>query len=124
MKRIRSKRRLHKDEAGSRLVTCPFCDVEVDRPEPLEGFGDDPGGRCDCGAVFVADESGRRGGEAMLAVLTALCGGDVAEAMSLSEGRDVDIEGCAYDPKTHTRDPQSHRARTSGMPTLWFALRK
>lgn len=102
-------------------VGCPFCFewipeptrvVEVYSPEGAKG------GRCECGAAFVIDETGKSGGLALLDAQTLLCAGDSAEAATLETGVHVEVE---------TREWLSPGAGRRGhsylSPTVWFVRR-
>jgi len=43
------------------------------------------GGRCECGAAFVIDETGREGGQASLDVVAIACDGDLDRALALTK---------------------------------------
>ena len=57
---------------------CPFCGIDIGRPT----FGQErkmrefPMGRCDCGAVYVAEATGHNVGAAMVECLVNACGGN------------------------------------------------
>jgi hypothetical protein len=75
-------------------LVCVFCREPVPRPEfRLDLFSSDGsfGGRCRCGAVFVIDETGRSGGQAVLDLQALAAGGDLDRALTLETGRDIEI---------------------------------
>ena len=81
------------------------------------------GGRCECGAVFVVDETGREGGLARLDAMALVCDGDLERATQLDADREVDFK---------TRD-LSGRSESGGgraiaqgqmSPLVWFARLK
>jgi hypothetical protein len=102
-------------------VGCPFCFEWIPKPRLThhvyspEGA---KGGRCECGAAFVIDETGKSGGVALLDAQTLLCDGNTQEAATLETGVHVEVE---------TRD---YRAPGAGMrghsylkPKVWFVRR-
>jgi len=50
------------------------------------------GGRCSCGAVFVLDETGRSGGQALMDAQTLACDGDLDRALKLDPKRDLEVK--------------------------------
>lgn len=99
---------------------CPFCEEEVPRPRPIVELGGSArGGRCSCGAIYIVDETGKAGGQALLDGLTLLCDGDVDRAMGLESGVDYRLERMGYRPKTHGLDPQLP-GHGFAKPKLWF----
>gem|GEM_PF-4376416 len=107
-------------------IGCGFCWELLPRPEVRhDAFTGDGclGGRCECGAVFVVDETGREGGLARLDALALVCGGDLERATQLDADREVDFK---------TRD-LSGRSESGGgraiaqgqmSPLVWFARLK
>jgi hypothetical protein len=80
--------------AMSEGFACVFCREPVGRPEfRLDLFSSDGSlaGRCRCGAVFVIDETGRAGGQAVLDLQALVCGADLDRALTLETGRDIEI---------------------------------
>jgi len=59
------------------------------------------GGACACGAVFLFDESGGHGGEAIVEVMLAACGDDWDYAWSLHPEVDYRMLTLSYDPQAH-----------------------
>lgn len=53
---------------------------------------DSPGGRCECGAYFVVDVTGKSGGQALLDVQTLAAGGDIDQALKLREHEDFELK--------------------------------
>jgi len=82
---------------------CPFCGRPIPKPGYLPfSFSDHEGGLCECGAVFVLDETGFSRGSAFLSALYSACAGDTELALSLIPDEDYQeiwIEN--YDPVTH-----------------------
>ena len=81
---------------------CPFCGLDIERPEMA---GDNPDillGKCSCGAIYACDESGKNLGSAFIEALVMACNKDWDRAWELSEDRDFKtgvIEH--YDPVSH-----------------------
>ena len=75
-------------------VGCPFCWDWLPAAEDLTGLfsSDGRGGRCECGAVFVVDETGRLGGQAMMDVLALACDGDLDRAQRLDSKADYELK--------------------------------
>jgi len=71
------------------------------------------GGHCSCGAVFVVDETGKSGGQALLDVRALACDGDLDRAMKLVENTDCKIETKVYQSNT-----DSPFGRMQGHPLL------
>jgi hypothetical protein len=99
-------------------VGCPFCFEWIPAPKRTfdvyspEGA---KGGRCQCGAVFVVDETGKSGGLALLDAQTLLCDGDTERAIQLETDVHVEVK---------TRDFVSpgaaHRGHSYLTPKVWF----
>ena len=83
-----------------RILSCPFCGRNVEEPGRIEmRFGETTGGRCECGAVYAYDETGRQLGEAFNDALVLLFGGDYDAAYSATED-DYEEETITYNRKT------------------------
>lgn len=82
---------------------CPFCDRLFDRPHEIKTkLGNRfSGGRCECGAVYVFDRTGRNLGEAYVDALTFACNDDWEAAWELTPEVDYQIESLEYDWKSH-----------------------
>ncbi len=97
------KRRYGLKPRGNKEASCPFCGTMLERPHAVEqtrlnGF---QGGSCVCGAIFIFDENGNHGGEAIVEVMTAGCGGDWDKAWSLEPEVDYKQVCVSYDPRAH-----------------------
>ena len=104
-------------------IGCGFCWEPLPAPQTrhdvFTGAGC-LGGVCECGAVFVVDETGREGGMARLDAMALVCGGDLARAEQLDSDREVEVK---------TRDLSGgfgsggRRAPVQGLlpPKVWFA---
>lgn len=105
-------------------AACPFCEELVRRPAQLAPDLDCSGGRCNCGALYILDLTGKSGGQALVDGLTLMCDGDLDGAMKLQSGIDYQLERMGYRPRTHsieTRVPR--RGGAFGTPKLWFFRR-
>jgi hypothetical protein len=107
-------------------VTCPFCEAKVPRPtqEPSTKIGSDTlAGFCPCGAVYVADETGKGGGQALMDGLTLLCEGDVDRALDLQFGVSYKMEKFGYRPRTHSLESRMPRKGGAyGLAKIWFFI--
>ena len=104
-------------------MTCPFCDEAVSRPKHREASLDIKTGQCSCGALYVDDETGRSGGEALLAGLTMLCDGNLDRAMEMVADRDYQLADREYEPRTFTRASRLKGLRAFGRAKVWFFRR-
>jgi len=89
-------------------IGCPFCWEWMPQPKRLTGvFSSDAcGGQCnECGAVFVVDETGKSGGQALLDAQALFAKGDLDRAMTLRDGVDFELK---------TRDYLREAITTSG----------
>lgn len=119
---------LNKPRASRRIrgrrvaIRCAFCRRIVPAPrtrrDVFSGEGC-LGGRCECSAVFVVDETGKDGGQALLDAQALACDGDLDRALELADGTD-------YEVRTHGLGPDAQdrpgRAVASGYlpPKVWF----
>ncbi len=79
------------------VLTCPFCGRVPEEPHRIEmRFGETTGGRCECGAVYVYDETGHLQGEAFSDALALLYAGDYDAAQNASE-TDYQEETISFD---------------------------
>ncbi len=70
-----------------RVLSCPFCGRSPEGPRKIQmRFGETTGGHCECGAVYVYDETGRMLGEAFNDALALLYREDYDAAYSAAEG--------------------------------------
>ena len=99
-------------------AACPFCEERVPRPKPFPENDQVVGGRCTCGAIFVADLTGKQGGQAYLDGLTLLVG-SVDRAMDLTSD-DYRMQKVGYRPRTHSLEARMPRRGAFGRPKLWF----
>ncbi len=85
----------------NRMLSCPFCGRSQEMPRQIDmRFGQTTGGRCECGAVYVYDESGRMLGEAFNDALVLLYGGDYDAAYSAGED-EYEEEIITYQKRLH-----------------------
>lgn len=105
---------------------CTFCETPISRPKEFpeaENGVTAVGGHCQCGAIFVADLTGKGGGEALWEGLTLLCDGDADQAMRLQTGKDYELEHRVYQPRTHGMEPPMKGRAGLARPSLWFFRR-
>lgn len=103
-------------------VTCPYCETKLPRPAQMQSSTSSTsctGGRCDCGAVYLLDATGREGGQLIMEGLYFLAGGDMDLALTLRGGTDYDVRGLGYNYRMHVYEPRQ-RGRSYGQPKLWF----
>ncbi len=103
-------------------VGCPFCFEWIPTPKRVaDVFSPEGalGGRCECGAAFVVDETGRSGGLALMDAQTMLCDGDTVAAGTLETGVHVDVETRPYQGMGH-----SQRGRAQVGRLVWFVKRR
>ncbi len=102
--------------------TCPFCDRRADVPAVVgKVFGLEPrlGGGCGCGAVYVIDETGKAGGEALLDGLALACGGDLDRALKLDSSADYRVDKRPYRGGANTMG-LSRVGSAYVTPQVWF----
>ena len=97
-------------------VLCPFCRMEVPRPQELEGIWYEfDGGVCPrCGASFAVDPTARNGGAVFTQAVVQACGGDWEKALGLAPGADFD------EAFLTNYDSFSHRIKPMGFGTVYF----
>lgn len=107
-------------------AACPFCEKRVPRPADL-GLGDAgavEGGRCSCGAFYIADVTGKNGGQALVDGLTLLADGDQQRGLELNTDRDYEMQKLGYNPRTHSLEKRLPRKGGSfGQAKLFFFRR-
>lgn len=82
---------------------CPYCREAVTPPAEISTrLGFITGGRCDCGAVYVYDASGKNMGEAFMDALAFICNDDWDLALTLDRDTDYEDTMLTYDHTTHT----------------------
>ncbi|MCS7163657.1 MAG: hypothetical protein NZ845_01475 [Thermodesulfovibrio sp.] len=85
--------------AKRELPTCLFCGRIIDPPESKNTeFGEVIYGRCQCGALYVCEPTGRNQGEALVNAMMLACP-DGIENIEL--GVNYELKEKAYDYKTH-----------------------
>lgn len=117
------KWKLRTKPRGDKDASCPYCGVIIVRPHDTEitaesGFF---GGECSCGAIFVYDETGGHGGEAIVEVMTAGCGGDWDVAWSLEPDVDYKQITVSYDERAHRISEPGDQYQPAGQ--LYFFKR-
>ena len=115
-----AKRKRRPLRTGIPRVGCPFCLQWLPAPTRLTATYslDSLGGRCDCGAYFVVDVTGRSGGQALLDVQTLACGGDVDRALKLREDEDFDLRSKPVNDHTTPRG-LAVRGHSYMQPKVW-----
>ena len=101
-------------------MTCPFCDARIGKPEQFSEQEEASGGRCQCGALFITDVTGKAGGEALMQGLTLLCAGDMDRALGLTAGKDYEMTKRGYQPRTHSLERRLPPHGAFGHAKLWF----
>lgn len=105
-------------------VKCPYCEFAVPRPETMKvAVTEVQGGRCECGAIYVADVTGRQGGECLMDGLAVLCEGNIDEAGKLLPGQDYEYVDINYRPRTFSVAPRARGPRAFGSAKMWFLRR-
>lgn len=107
-------------------VGCPFCWEWIPTPKKQTNVFSPEGslgGRCACGAVFVVDETGRSGGQALMDAQVLLCDGDLDRAMTLETDVHVEVRNRPVQAQAGapTRGPQGGSYMT---PKVWFVKLK
>ncbi len=90
---------------------CPFCQTKLGRPKTikLNVMEEAEGGTCgSCGAIYVVDQTGKRGGEVMLQALGMAAETLSKDLMEMVPGEDYEEAVLNYDWRTH---------RSSGIST-------
>jgi hypothetical protein len=121
MSLLKKRKRKRKLKTSLPEIGCPFCWEWLPRPEvqPQSFSGSEcKGGRCDCGAFFVVDETGKSGGTALLDVQAVAAGGDLDRAMTLCEGVDFELKTKKYYGESNTRSG-AVRGHSHMDPMLW-----
>jgi hypothetical protein len=101
-------------------VVCPFCRGKLERPArmDLNAMESVLGGTCSCGAIYIADPTGKNVGEVMMQAL-----GLAAEKLSkdmteLVVGEDYEDAILSYDWRTH-RSPGVSRGFMDGYGRMY-----
>jgi hypothetical protein len=82
---------------------CPFCGCLFERPHEIEiDIGFILGGRCECGAVYTCDPTGRNLGEVYMNALFMVSGGDWNRASSMDPDINFEEKVLNYDLRTHS----------------------
>lgn len=101
---------------------CAFCKKAMAAPPRLRGATDLHGQHCSrCGALCIADPTGKQGGEAMMTALRLMACGDESRALALREAVDYDVRTLAWIPSTNEVDAAADATRY-GVSRLWFFL--
>lgn len=102
-------------------VGCPFCWEWLPAPKTFfnvfsgEGCS---GGHCSCGAVFVVDETGKSGGQAVLDVRALACDGDLDRALKLETDTDFKLKTKVFQSEGNTPFGRAH-GHPMLKPKIW-----
>lgn len=104
------------------MFECPFCRRPLGEPEEITSrFGSTfSGGRCDCGAVYVYDESGHNMGDAYVEALGFAFDDDLDKAWNMVPGEDYEIIELNYDKRRNRFVREVIGGRGIGMPVFLF----
>ncbi|MCX5718448.1 MAG: hypothetical protein NT055_00530 [Nitrospirae bacterium] len=107
--------------ARSEEAKCPFCGKMMDVPHKIRTrLGSDiVGGRCECEAVYVFDQSRHNLGEAYVDALNYACEGKCDNPWELIPGQDYQEITMYYDRRTHSFGKIRH-----GFENICFILLK
>lgn len=105
-------------------VGCAFCWEWVPQPQRVSAYSPDGalGGRCECGAFYVVDETGKLGGQALLDITTMACDGDTERALKLESDVHYELRAkplVERDPRQASGGP-ALRASLAARPKVWF----
>jgi hypothetical protein len=96
----RSNKKKKKFKLPYSKIGCPFCWEWLPRPKNVMTVfsgGGGIGGKCECGAVFIVDDVGKFGGQALMDVRALACDGDLDRASEMVEGVDYELKTKAYE---------------------------
>ena len=99
---------------------CAFCAAKIPRAAKVPGPSNARAGRCLCSAVFVADSTGKLGGEAIVEGLSLLTDGNLKRAMALREGSDYQCKVMAYREASHQVVPDEDPNRYGAGRMFFF----
>jgi hypothetical protein len=124
MKRVPPKKRKLRAKDRIPKIGCPFCWEWLPPAKTLlEAHSGDGclGGTCSsCQASFVIDETGKRGGQALMDVRTLVCGGDWDRALAMTENVDYELKTKAYQKDAHAFS-RSMQEYSYLQPKVWAA---
>lgn len=105
----------------SGVLKCPFCGGPVEEAVEMVGrFGNTfSGGKCQCGAIYVFDQSGHNLGDAYVDALALAYEGDLDKAWSMSPEEDYSVKELTYD-KRRNRLTAEAPGRGKPMATYMF----
>jgi hypothetical protein len=121
---LKKKKKRELKTAPPPRVGCPFCLEWLPPPKQIDNvFSPEgcSGGHCACGAVFVVDETGRLGGQALLDAQALLCAGDMTRALALDASKDIEVKNRQY--QEPTRGFAAHAFKPVGSRTKLWAIR-
>lgn len=102
-------------------IPCPFCEQILPPIKQVDNVftGDGcQGGVCDCGAAFVADATGKSGGQALLDAQALVCEGDLDRAIAIDSKTDLEIKHVAYQMPASRLAGRNPRGMAL-LPKLW-----
>jgi len=119
-RRKRRRQRQSQRERPNKEASCPFCGKILERPHAigitaLTGF---KGGACTCGTIYLFDENGFHGGDAIVEILTLLYG-DWETAWQHTPDEDYEQRDLPYDERNHRIAEPDDTAKPAGV--LYFA---
>jgi len=118
---IKKKRNRKPLRMSFERVGCPFCWEWLPPPKHiLNVFSGEGcmGGHCECGAVFVIDETGRLSGQALIDAQALACDGDLDKALTLDSKKDFEIKTRVYQA-TSRRFGDRVRGHSYLPPKVW-----
>ena len=94
-------------------IGCPFCWEWLPTPKRMTNVfsgGGGIGGHCECGAVFIVDDVGKFGGQALMDARALACDGDLDRASEIEEGVDYELKTKTFEkrPDDYNRPMMSH----------------
>ena len=104
-------------------LECPFCSSLIMPPqEMVTRFGTTfTGWKCECGAVYVYEESGHNLGDAYVDALGYLCGNDLDKAWALIPEVDYEVREMTIDRR---RNRFSDKGKKPGPTYIFIKMKK
>lgn len=99
---------------------CAFCRAPIARAPRWRGPTDLRGTRCIvCDALWIADPTGKQGGEALMFALHLMANGNDDSALQLREGEHYEARVLAWNESSNEVDDAADATRY-GVGRLWF----
>jgi len=117
----KKKRKRRKLKPRPLRAGCPFCWEWLPEPENLDEVYTASGcigGRCECGAWFVVDETGRLGGAALMDLQALAAEGDLDRALEWRDGTNCEIKDKSLTAATPSFAGRTQEHDRSG-PRVW-----